>query len=241
MAKALIDYSSIKMLDDDGAIVSEEFIEFAQPKEDLVPHKAGTSWHPILQRYLPDSIVDREMLVDESELFPNGEEEDDDPIIDANGNIVEKQPDKDDTGEKKDDELVTSTEPVFVRLRPKFYKGEKENPYVGLADPLPSPQELAKHYFWYWESILHRDPDAEDRNINSFVERGICILFREYRELERFVKVVDSIKVADAPLEEKAFVACAFASTLPWAAELAWEENANAVDWLCYFETEGHE
>ena len=66
-------------------------------------------------------------------------------------------------------------------------------------------------------------------------------MFREYRELERFVKVVDSIKVADAPLEEKAFVACAFASTLPWAAELAWEENANAVDWLCYFETEGHE
>ena len=42
MAKALIDYSSIKMLDDDGTIVSEEFIEFAQPKEDLVPHKAGT-------------------------------------------------------------------------------------------------------------------------------------------------------------------------------------------------------
>ena len=102
MAKALIDYSSIKMLDDDGAIVSEEFIEFAQPKEDLVPHKAGTSWHPILQRYLPDSIIDREMLVDESELFPNGEEDDDDPIIDVNGNIVEEQPKKEMSNERRD-------------------------------------------------------------------------------------------------------------------------------------------
>lgn len=241
MAKALIGYSAIKMLDDDGTIVSEEFIEFTQPKEDLVPHKAGTSWHPILQRYLPDSVVDREMLVDESELFPNGEEEDDDPIIDANGNIVEKQPDKDETGETKDGELVTSTEPVLVRLRPKFYKGEKENPYVGLADPLPSPQELAKHYFWYWESTLYRDPNFVVGKVNDFIEHGINILFREYRELERFVKVVDSIKAADAPLEEKAFVAFAFAGTMTWAAELTWEENANAVDWLCYFKTGGHE
>ena len=241
MAKALIDYSSIKMLDDDGAIVSEEFIEFAQPKEDLVPHNAGTSWHPILQRYLPDSIVDREMLVDESELFPNGEEEDDDPIIDANGNIVEEQPDKDETGEDKDEELVTSTEPVFVRLRPKFYNGEKENPYAGLVDPLPSPQELAKHYFWYWESILHRDPNFVVGKVNDFIEQGINILFREYRQLERFVKVVDSIKAADASLEEKAFVAFAFAGTMTWAAELALEENANAVDWLCYFEAGGYE
>ena len=240
MAKALIDYSSIKMLDDDGAIVSEEFIEFAQPKEDLVPHKAGTSWHPILQRYLPDSIVDREMLVDESELFPNGEEEDDDPIIDANGDIVEEQPDKDETGETKDDELVTSTEPVLVRLRPKFYKGEKENPYAGLVDPLPSPQELAKHYFWYWESTLHRDPDFAVGKVNDFIEQGINILFREYRQLERFVKVVDSIKAADASLEEKAFVAFAFAGTMTWATELTLEENANAVDWLCYFEAGRH-
>ena len=241
MAKALIDYSSIKMLDDDGAIVSEEFIEFAQPKEDLVPHKAGTSWHPILQRYLPDSVVDREMLVDESELFPNGEEEEDDPIIDANGDIVEEQLDKDEAGETKDEELVTSTEPVFVRLRPKFYKGEKENPYVGLADPLPSPQELAKHYFWYWESTLHRDPVFVVGKVNDFIEQGINILFREYRQLERFVKVVDSIKAADAPLEEKAFVAFAFAGTMTWAAELTLEENDNAVDWLCYFEAGRHE
>ena len=241
MAKALIDYSSIKMLDDDGTIVSDVYYEFEQPKEDLVPHKAGTSWHPILQRYLPDSIIDREMLVDESELFPNGEEEDDDPIIDANGDVVEEQLDKDEAGETKDEELVTSTEPVFVRLRPKFYKGEKENPYVGLADPLPSPQELAKHYFWYWESTLYRDSDDVDRNVSSFIERGIRILFREYREPERFVKVIDSIKAADASLEEKAFVAFAFAGTMTWAAELTLEENANAVDWLCYFEAGGHE
>lgn len=242
MAKALIDYSSIKMLDDDGTIVSDVYYEFEQPKEDLVPHKAGTSWHPILQRYLPDSIIDREMLVDESELFPQWRrEEDDDPIIDANGNIVEEQPDKDETGEKKDDELVTSTESVFVRLRPKLYKGEKENPYAGLVDPLPSPQELAKHYFWYWESTLHRDPDFVVGKVNDFIEQGINILFREYRQLERFVKVVDSIKAADAPLEEKAFVAFAFAGTMTWAAELTLEENDNAVDWLCYFEAGRHE
>ena len=68
--KALIDYCSIKMINDDGEIVSVENIEFKEPEEDRLPHKAGTSWHPILQRYLPDSIVNKEMLVDESELFP---------------------------------------------------------------------------------------------------------------------------------------------------------------------------
>ena len=68
--KALIDYCSIKVINDDGEIVSVENIEFKEPEEDRLPHKAGTSWHPILQRYLPDSIVNKEMLVDESELFP---------------------------------------------------------------------------------------------------------------------------------------------------------------------------
>ena len=69
--KALIGYCSIKMIDDDGEVVSVENIEFKEPEEDRLPHEAGTSWHPILQRYLPDSIVNKEMLVDESELFPN--------------------------------------------------------------------------------------------------------------------------------------------------------------------------
>ena len=255
MAKALVTWNTIKRFNDAGEVVDEEIIEFAEPKEDLMPHPEGTCWYPLLGRYLPEDLSDTPMLVDESEIVLDDEDDDNNesprripppadafkPIVDANGNIVEEQSDRDETGVEKDEELVTSTALVFVKLRPKFYKGEKENPYAGLTDPLPSPQELAKHYFWYWESILHRDPDAVDRNVNSFVERGIRVLFREYRELERFVKVVDSIKVADAPLEEKAFVACAFASTLPWAAELAWAENANAVDWLCYFEAEGHE
>lgn len=83
--KALIDYNTIKMLDEDGTIASEEILEFDEPKEDLMPHKKGTSWHPILQRYMPDEMVDMEMLVDESELFPKGrdygQEDDDDPMF----------------------------------------------------------------------------------------------------------------------------------------------------------------
>ena len=83
--KALIDYNSIKMLNDDGTIASEEILEFDEPKEDLKPHKVGTSWHPILQRYMPDEMVDMEMLVDESELFPKGRDygtdDDDDPMF----------------------------------------------------------------------------------------------------------------------------------------------------------------
>lgn len=83
--KALIDYNSIKMLNEDGTIALEEIIEFDAPLEDLKPHKEGTSWHPILQCYMPDEMVDKEMLVDESELFPKGrdygEEDDDDPMF----------------------------------------------------------------------------------------------------------------------------------------------------------------
>lgn len=78
--KALVNYCSIKMINDDGEVVSEENIEFKKPEEDSLPHKAGTSWHPILQRYLPDSIVNKEMLVDESELFPKESDTDEDSV-----------------------------------------------------------------------------------------------------------------------------------------------------------------
>ncbi|MBQ3343914.1 MAG: hypothetical protein IJG84_18595 [Kiritimatiellae bacterium] len=255
MAKALVTWNTIKRFNDAGEVVDEEIIEFAEPKEDLMPHPEGTCWYPLLGRYLPEDLSDTPMLVDESEIVLDDEDDDNNesprripppadafkPIVDANGDVVEEQLDRDETGAEKDEELVTSTEPVFVRLRPKFYKGEKENPYAGLVDPLPSPQELAKHYFWYWESTLYRDPNFVVGKVNDFIEHGINILFREYRELERFVKVVDSIKAADAPLEEKAFVAFAFAGTMTWAAELTLEKNDNAVDWLCYFEAGRHE
>ena len=72
MANAIVDYTTVKDLDDEGNVVGESVYEFKKPKEDQEPHPEGTSWHPILQKYLPTDTINDPRTVDESEVFPNG-------------------------------------------------------------------------------------------------------------------------------------------------------------------------
>ena len=72
MANAIVDYTTVKDLDDEGNVIGESVYEFKEPKEDQEPHPKGTSWHPILQKYLPTDTINDPRTVDESEVFPNG-------------------------------------------------------------------------------------------------------------------------------------------------------------------------
>lgn len=72
MANAIVDYTTVKDLDDEGNVIGESVYEFKEPKEDQEPHPEGTSWHPILQKYLPTDTINDPRTVDESEVFPNG-------------------------------------------------------------------------------------------------------------------------------------------------------------------------
>lgn len=76
MSKAIVDYTTIKDLDDDGNVIGESVFEFEKPEEDEKPHPEGTSWHPILQKYLPTETINEARTVDESEIFPLDTEED---------------------------------------------------------------------------------------------------------------------------------------------------------------------
>ena len=122
---------------------------------------------------------------------------------------------------------------MVIRLKPRFYKGEAENPYQ------KEEGDYAKSVFWYFEKQFADDPDGYE----AFVKRGIDLIMRPPDFNYEGCTADDipvSIRQFDAPLETRGFVANCYSNGMGMNYPLQVETNGFGLNWLSYFYEDEH-
>lgn len=112
-----------------------------------------------------------------------------------------------------------------LNIKPKFYKGELDNPYEG--------EDETKSTFWKWERIIFGPGTEGSPMLKDNLVRGIKLLMKETGDDMKPDDIPDGIREANAPLEEKAFVAQMYSNEL--GRNLVLQEDPSQIDWTAYF------
>lgn len=112
-----------------------------------------------------------------------------------------------------------------VSLKPKFYKHEMDNPFIGKDD--------TKAIFWKWEQLVFGPAGENSTLLEDYLLRGIRIMMGINVKPGTPDDIPSEIKEATAPLEEKAFVAQMYSNELGTNRML--QDDPSQIRWTDYF------
>lgn len=112
-----------------------------------------------------------------------------------------------------------------VRLQPKFYKQEMDNPFIG--------RDYTKEIFWKWENMVFGASGRNGGLLKDYIVRGIELLVGGDSDGNTPDDIPPEIRDASASLEEKAFVAIMYSNELGRNLEL--QADPSQIRWTDYF------
>lgn len=112
-----------------------------------------------------------------------------------------------------------------LNIKPKFYKGELDNPFID--------KDETKAVFWKWESLVFGRSGENTTLLQDYLARGIRLMMGINVEPGTPDDIPSEIKEASAPLEEKAFVAQMYSNELGTNRML--QDDPSQIRWTDYF------